>query len=437
VRIHAVASLAVVCLVVVGCGREPSSARRSPGDPPRLVILGVDGFDWEIIDPLVESGRMPVMERLLARGTRADLLTLVPLEKSPVIWTTIATGRLPEQQGRGFLIDSGPDSAKAYTAWNRSTRAFWNILPDLGFTVSVLGWLETWPAERVDGTIVSDYVQYDVAERGKARRFRHRTFPEELFEVVEPLVVYPRDVTDADLARLIGELPSGELPRVIRTGLGDLRWILAGDLTFTALAEDFLANRREDVMAIYLRGPDAACHKFWGAREAPETAGEESDFTAVFRGTVDRYFEATDELIGRILAHIDLEKTSVLLVSDHGFQGGSRALDGSSRLGVWMHRELGTVLLVGPAAAGPGLRVEGARVVDVFPTVLHLLGQPVAADLDGEPARWLLAPEMGRDREPGGIATYETGERPEIPTDAESLVDEQIRERVEALGYIE
>ena len=62
-RIHAVASLAVACLVVAGCGRESSSARRSPGDPPRLVILGVDGFDWEIIDPLVESGRMPVMER--------------------------------------------------------------------------------------------------------------------------------------------------------------------------------------------------------------------------------------------------------------------------------------------------------------------------------------------------------------------------------------
>jgi hypothetical protein len=102
-----------------------------------------------------------------------------------------------------------------------------------------------------------------------------------------------------------------------------------------------------------------------------------------------------------------------------------------------MHRELGTILIAGPAAAGSGLRVEGARVVDVLPTVLHLLGQPVAADLDGEPARWMLAEGSGRGREPERIATYETGERPELPTDVESPVDDQIRERVEALGYVE
>jgi hypothetical protein len=426
----------LAALVLAGCAGGEDGGR-GPGDPPLVVILGIDGWDWNIVDPLVEAGRMPVMERLQERGARADLLTLVPLEKSPVIWTTIATGRLPEQQGRGFLVESGPDSAKAYTAWNRSTRAFWNILPDAGYTVSVLGWLETWPAERVDGTIVSDYVQYDVSERAKAARFRHRTHPDSLYEEIEPLVVYPRDVTDAQLEPLLGEIPGSGSPAAVRRGLDDLRWILAGDLAFTALAEEFLANRPEDVMAIYLRGPDAACHKFWGAREHWQAGDHEDAFTRVFGPTVDLYFERTDELVGRILEHVDLSRTTLILVSDHGFQGGRRALDGSPRLGIWMHRELGTIVIAGPAAAGEGVRVPGAQVADVLPTLLHILDLPVGEDLDGEVATWLLGEEGGASRPVRTVATWETGEPPDIPEGSESPIDEDIRARVEALGYVE
>lgn len=434
--IGSLAALGGLAFALLGCGGDgaPSIDWRE-GDPPRLIILGVDGFDWNITDPLVAAGRMPHLAELQRQGTRADLLTLVPLEKSPVIWTTIATGRLPEQQGRGFLIESGPDSAKAFTAWNRTTRAFWNIFPDFGYSVSVLGWLETWPAERIDGTIISDYVQYDVGEREKLARFDHRTHPPELYDdVVAPLVTFPRDVSDADLARFHA-LGSREPSAAEAQGLKDLRWILAGDLTFTRLAEEFLQKHSEPVMAIFLRGPDAVCHKFWGAREAKDE-GRTANMARAFGETVDEYFEATDELLGRILAHVDLGRTNLLLVSDHGFQGGRQALDGSPRQGIWMHRELGTALLAGPAAAGGDLRVEGLQVADVFPTSLHLLGLPVAEDLDGEVATWLLGPE-GRERSIEFVDTFETGERPDLPIATESLVDEQIRERVEALGYSE
>jgi hypothetical protein len=223
----------------------------------------------------------------------------------------------------------------------------------------------------------------------------------------------------------------------VRIGIEDLRWIYAGDLTFTALACEFLEHRTEDVMAIYLRGPDAVCHKFWGARER-RAAGETGSRTvAMFGETVDRYYEETDRLLGRILARIDLSRTTLLLVSDHGFQGGREALDGSVRSGIWMHRELGTALVAGPAARGRGLRAEGTRVADVLPTLLHILELPIGADMDGEPARWLLSEAGGARRAVRTVSTYETGQRPDIPRTEGSPVDEQIRERVEALGYVE
>jgi predicted AlkP superfamily phosphohydrolase/phosphomutase len=401
------------------------------------VVIGIDGFDWNLVDPLVEAGGMPVMERLLAEGTRADLLTLVPLEKSPVIWTTIATGRLPGERGRGFLTPTQDDSTgttrQVYTAWHRTHRAFWNILTERDRTVSVLGWLETWPAEEVNGSVVTDYVKYFVEESGTGTGTDRRTWPDSLWAEIEPLVTYPSDVSDSALAPLLGGDPAPDPSKDVRDKLDALRWIWAGDLTFTAVARHFLRERPEETMAIYLRGPDAVCHDFWGDRMQAAESGSPGRFS----DTIDAYFRETDRMVGEILEEIDLAKTTVFVVSDHGFQGPRTALDGSQRFGIYMHRELGTVLVAGPWAAGAGLRVDGARVQDVLPTLLHGLGLPVARDLDGRVALQLLGPGGGRDREVRTVPTYEVGERVRDAEAPESPVAEEIREQVEALGYVE
>lgn len=420
--------------LVAGCAPADHSERRAP----EIVIVGIDGLDWNIVDPLVDAGRMPVMKNLLERGTRADLLTLVPLEKSPIIWTTIATGRSPGEKGRGFLTP--PDSAgvqHAYTAWNRRYRAFWNILPVNGVSVCVLGWLETWPAEKVDGTIVSDYVQYYVAGEKRGAGMAHRTFPESLYEEIEPFIVYPNDVPDASLAGLLDADASGDdLEPFVRSGLDALRWIYAGDASFVALGREFLRNRRQDVMAVYLRGPDAVCHRFWGARETA-AAGDTTPESSWFGETVDRYYEATDGFLGQIMEEIDLDETTLVLVSDHGFQGGRQSLDGSVRSGIWMHRELGTLLWAGPYAAGEGVRVRGARVQDVLPTILHALDLPVGEDMDGEVVRELLSVAGGRERPTRTIPTYQTGETDTPEEVVENPIEAQIRDRVTSLGYME
>jgi hypothetical protein len=107
------------------------------------------------------------------------------------------------------------------------------------------------------------------------------------------------------------------------------------------------------------------------------------------------------------------------------------------RAGIWMHRELGTLLIAGPLAAGEGIRVRGARVQDVLPTILHALDVPVGADMDGEVIRELLGPEGGRDRPVRTIPTYETAEPRPPAAPVENPIEEQIRERVTSLGYIE
>jgi len=436
-RCAAPASALLALLFLAGPACAPPGGDHARRQAPEVLIIGVDGFDWNLVDPLVKAGEMPVMQSLLAEGTRADLLTLVPLEKSPVIWTTIATGHLPGERGRGFLVPTEDErtgeTRQVYTAWHRTHRAFWNILSERGRTVSVLGWLETWPAEDVNGSIVTDYVKYFVEESGDDSGADRRTFPDSLRVEIDSLLTYPTDLTIEKIGQFLGGDPPPAPDKGVRDKLNVLRWVWAGDLTFTAIARHFLRERPEETMAVYLRGPDAICHDFWGDRTQAAESGE----PGLFGDTIDKYFRETDRQLGEILEEVDLARTSVLLISDHGFQGPRTALDGSARFGIYMHRELGTVLLAGPWAAGKGVLVDGARVQDILPTLLHALGLPVAADLDGTVATQLLSPAGGRDREVEVIPTYEIGDRSRDAEAPESPVAEEIREQVEALGYVE
>jgi hypothetical protein len=425
---------------LAGCGGKPGGDRAARGGaPPELVVLGIDGFDWRLVDPLLDAGRMPILRGLLDRGVRSDLLTLVPLEKSPVIWTTIATGRLPrdEERGRGFLASSG-ETPQAFTSWHRRSRAFWNILSERDRSVSVIGWLETWPAEEVRGQIVSDYVQYDMAEREKLRRSSRRTFPASLEQEIAPLVVAPRSIALHDLEPLLGgTFDTTAASTGLRDALDDLRWIYAGDLTFTAIGCSLLEKHPTDVMAIYLRGPDAVCHKLWEDRQHFGNGTGDSVRVRILGPTIDLYLEETDRLLGRILEKIDLSRTSLLLVSDHGFQGPRTGLDGSPMLGIYMHREIGTLVLAGPAAAGRGIVAPGARVQDVVPTMLHILGLPVAKDLDGQVHLAALGERGGAERPIELVDTYETSELPRLAEgEVDSTASEEIAERVRSLGYV-
>ena len=59
----------------------------------RVLLIGWDAADWAMIRPLLDAGKMPALAKLIARGVSGNLATIQPM-LSPMLWTTIATGKL-------------------------------------------------------------------------------------------------------------------------------------------------------------------------------------------------------------------------------------------------------------------------------------------------------------------------------------------------------
>jgi hypothetical protein len=192
---------------------------------------------------------------------------------------------------------------------------------------------------------------------------------------------------------------------------------------------------------------DRAQHPFWKFREPEfyeklaEDTSERHDGAAYDRwrptprqvdahgGTIDRAYELVDDWLGRLVSYTD-DSTLVLVVSDHGAQGGRHP--NAPTAGI--HHESGIYLLAGPTV-GAATRGPVLEQIDVVPLVLAHLGLPMAADLPGRVPPELAPRGAGGERlEPtASIPTYEIGERGAAE---ETAISESVRDQLRSLGYV-
>jgi len=392
---------------------------------PRMMLIGIDAADWKIIDPLIAQGKLPNFARFRKEGASGPLLSLLPKQKSPVLWTSIATGKLPEKHGvGGFMAEEG----KLVTRSQRKVEPIWRILGDHDITVGVVNWMVTWPAEEVNGYMVSDYAQYGTD--GWPEEGGNETYPPELVDEIKPLMKLTGEVTDEELSQFFGvkdfrKVMSKKSERYIT----NIRWIYAADETYGRIATYLYAkHEKPDFFAVYLRGVDSICHTFFGFRDKKSVpkAMLTPENIKLFEDTVDKYYIYTDKWIGKLLELVD-EQTTVLLISDHGFQGGLHG-------GTGQHRIRGVV-----AAIGPGItpqKIVGPTLLDITPTILAFYSLGLAEDMDGEPIVKLLSKEKLQYALNHIVPTYDKpGTAQELPIS--SPANEKVKERLRSLGYIE
>src|SRR5690606_21968568 len=64
----------------------------------KVLLIGWDAADWKVINPLMDAGLMPALQRLVERGVMGNIATLDP-PFSPMLWTSIATGHTADRHG--------------------------------------------------------------------------------------------------------------------------------------------------------------------------------------------------------------------------------------------------------------------------------------------------------------------------------------------------
>src|SRR5207249_12184211 len=111
----------------------PAPGCRSQPPEGRILVLGLDGVDPEVVELLMAEGKLPNFAKLRQEGASGRLISSKPL-LSPIIWTTIATGKSPEQHGIGHFVAVNEKTGEQLpvTSEMRRVRAIWNIASDAG-----------------------------------------------------------------------------------------------------------------------------------------------------------------------------------------------------------------------------------------------------------------------------------------------------------------
>ena len=410
---------------------------------PRVLVLGLDGVDPRVVDLLMSEGKLPSFARLRQQGAYAPLRSRKPL-LSPVVWTTIATGRLPEQHGIGHFVtvNAATGGQLPVTSTMRRVRALWNIFSEADRTVEVVGWWATWPPEEVKGVVVSDHLCYHFLLEGteSPEVGAAVTHPAALEAEIAPHVVRPGDLGLERLSRY-ARVSAADLARPFsfEDPLGHLRWALATADSYGRIGLDLWRTRRPELAMVYVEAPDTTSHLFGHLFRVEGLAGELLEQQRQYGDTVEQVYWLADEIVGRYIDAMD-DRTTLLVMSDHGFQVGQLPDDPSTtrdmrRVSEYYHAEEGILYMYGRGVKRHA-RIDAPTIVDVAPTILALAGLPAARDMPGR----VLVEALVDVGVPERIATYERGERAvaspaggAAPGDA---VDPEILEKLRSLGYL-
>lgn len=298
-------------------------AKRVHKNPVKLLFLGVDGADWQILLPMINRGELPNMEKLIRRGSYGVLNSMERME-SPLLWTTMATGKSPEEHGITDYVVKIPGKSKPVPigSGQRKVKALWNILSEYNETVAFLDWWASYPAEEVNGFIVSD--RYDSGEEdaiypSKATEelssYLNIT-EEELDELQKRFTPYRYDPEFKEYS------PTTEHYQDNRRIL-TLRYHLKRDLAMIDTACHLIENYEPDIVSIYIKGTDGLAHITWKYYK-PTSLNAIFDVSREerlnFGDILPEYYRWLDEQMGRLMELTD-DRYTVLLCSDHGFCG--------------------------------------------------------------------------------------------------------------------
>ncbi len=431
------------------------AAKKSPPEAkvqPKLLFIGVDGASWKMMGRLLEEGSLPTFAKLMREGAHSRAFDTLEGGASPLIWTTIATGRSPEDHGiTSFVTEIQPGVRVPVTSSSRKARAIWELAGARGKSIGVIGYWASWPAEEVNGYVITDHANPAFSEfMFKDGRLWSGMGPDRLTKLGRDF--YPKDLAStlgkywtprerfdyADMKRRGGftDVQMELLERAPWNVFDDyyslLKTMYRVDYPLFLAAQDLMVNRPTDMLILYLRGPDPIQHLAWDVAE-PEAYAVPNPNLARDRGLVASVYRAVDSMLADILAKVGPE-TWVIVASDHGVEASPAATGDprEGRPGEHPYSAKGVLFITGPNVKA-GHRIEGATPYDLMPTFAWLLGLPLSEEFEGKILTQAFDKEFVSQHEVRTVPSY--GARQTSPAQS-SPSDQLMIELLQSLGYV-
>jgi predicted AlkP superfamily phosphohydrolase/phosphomutase len=363
----------------------------------RVLMLGLDGATYSVLDPAFEAGHMPVLKGLLDRGASGVLTSTVP-PYTPPGWTSIFTGNNPGKHGVfGFTQGNNQRPGGLIRLDMVKSPALWNAANAQGVPVGLFNIPMTYPPPPVDGFAISGMLTPEAVE-DRPQHFSHPPGLDK--ELIEALGGYEIDIevnyeqdwrSTAIIDRLSKNLAVKRRALEIVLGRhGDV------PLLFTVL------EAPDRLMHVHYKYIDPSCDHF----HHPEAAA--------IRERVWSFFDEMDEVIGDLVAWGGPDGF-VVTMSDHGFGPKDKSVNVNLALREWGLLSLGGIRAVSSSA---GARRLAAKVKKYVPrSAWRRVTGPVEAGIDWSSTRAFSSPNPQQGiyvnlegREPQGVvpaAQYE------------------------------
>ena len=450
----------VVCSgMTIGCGsREsqtpPSSVSPAAATPQiasktvpgkHVIFIGLDGADWSLLDQYTARGVMPTLAKLVAEGSSGTVKTIHP-PLSPLIWTTMMTGVSPlEHRILDFLrVNPSSQQREPITSDERKTPAVWNMATAGGKKVGTLGLWATYPAESVNGLMVSDRlftflfsettpppgVVYPASMESWAREGLTRARNETGYDAIKAVLPW---LTEAEYTQAAAVTDPYAHP------VSALRRILIETKVYDELGRDWFSREKPDLLLLYFQGTDSIGHVFAPYAPPRQASIPEADY-ARYKDVPERYFAAIDQLLARYVVLAQSTGSVIMLASDHGFLWGegrpTTLSSAANTTAAKWHAENGIYLIWGPGIQPSQGHTGTGKVDQVCATLLALAGLPAGRNVASPPLTG--TPSAATPGEPVDYRAVYTpaATAPAASGSASSAVDEDTVAKLRALGYI-